>query len=240
MIDTSNGATVLKTLPSGHVVPYPEEFFDHDGMLFLKDYRLNGFPTDDQGQYAIDMPWDEYVEWLERYLSAADFELRPEQELLRQHYCHNQPSGIMIGTHCGMFEATSAFLVPVYDFPEDFDANPLVEGLAGRHDDDPYREYLDWINGVGEDPLTHEQFVLEDYGWYLNQQRELAEFARYWPNWCKSDGLVIMGATDSPTEPADAGWRVQLSLALKTIPDQDERIRFLNQFMDEYCDYLHK
>ena len=41
----------LKTLPNGYVVPYPDELIHHE-LLFLKDYRLAGFPGKETGRPA--------------------------------------------------------------------------------------------------------------------------------------------------------------------------------------------
>ena len=245
MLNLQNDTNCIKMLASGHLVTLSEDFYDHDRMLFVKDYRLNGYPMNDKGEYLVDLPWYQYAEWLEAYLYAAEIELRPDEEQLRRHYLCKPPSGNMIGTHCGLFEGIRPPMdVSLYGyiFPENFEDNPKFCGLETVCPDDPYNAYLEYMADVGDgiEPLTNEQFVLQEYGWHLINQMEQEEFDTYWPQFSKICGLTIMGVGGPYTEPADAGWRVQLSLALKTIPEKSERIRLIDEFMDGFCDYLHK
>lgn len=238
-----NDTNCIKTLASGHLVTLAEEFYDHNRMLFVKDYRLNGYPMNAKGELLVDLPWYQYAEWLEAYLYAAEIELRPDEEQLRRHYLSKPPSGIMIGTHCGLFEGIRAMQsCYAYIFPDDFEKYPQFNGLETVNSDDPYKMYLEYMEDVGdgEEPLTREQYVLQEYGWQLINQMEQEEFDVYWPQFSKISGLTIMGIGGPYTEPADAGWRVQLSLALKTIPAKTERVQLIDKFMDEFCNYLHK
>lgn len=57
---------VLKTLPNGYEIPYPNEL-THNELLFLKDYRLARFPGMETGRPA-DISYEDYVEWLTDYL----------------------------------------------------------------------------------------------------------------------------------------------------------------------------
>ena len=69
---------IIKTLKNGYQVPYPEEMIYRD-MVFLKDYRLNDYPRDEQGN-CRELPYDEYLDWLQNYLYSCNISLSDEQK----------------------------------------------------------------------------------------------------------------------------------------------------------------
>ena len=74
---------ILKTFPNGYEIPYPDELI-HNELFFLKDYRLARFPGKESGRPS-DISYEDYVEWLNAYLTTCDIALTEEQERIRDY-----------------------------------------------------------------------------------------------------------------------------------------------------------
>jgi hypothetical protein len=228
---------ILRVLNNGWEVPYPSEVIYRD-MLFLKDYRLNDFPRDSSGNFDNDIS---YEWWLQKYLYSCQINLTAEQrrifDILKNTNCLNC---LYLGWIAGFYENCHA-LHPVYEFPENFEDYPTLEGLKGIVDDDPYQDFLDGLNEDEESIPSRLEYVLEDYGYFLLKREEEKRFMEYWPGFVKIEPLHwITGSVPKNVEPTDAAWRIYLSFILKSIPNETERIKQLDEFFAEYGDALHK
>lgn len=73
---------IIKTLANGYVIPYPSDVVYEDTLL-LKDYRLNRFPMNKKGEPDMGISYEDYLEWLQRYLYEYKFELLENQMGIR-------------------------------------------------------------------------------------------------------------------------------------------------------------
>lgn len=229
---------ILKVLANGWEVPYPDEVI-YRGMLLLKDYRLNDYPENDANN---SMGYDSYVEWLQEYLVRCQIELTEEQCKVRDQISTDKSlDGLLLGDHAGFYESVQN-LYRAYDFPEDFEATLDIDHVAGIVYDDPYADYLELHKEDSEEPKPSRlEFILQDYGRLLLMKSEAAQFERYWPDFVKLEPMHWMfGMLETNLEPADSGWRVYLSLILKSRHAKADRIKELNRFFDEYADAIHK
>ncbi|MBW2097132.1 MAG: hypothetical protein JRI80_19940 [Deltaproteobacteria bacterium] len=229
---------VLKTLPNGYVVPYPEELV-HNGLLFLKDYRLNRYPGMETGRPA-DISYDDYVKWLADYLPNCDLSLIDEQKRVRDYITANAAGmGTMLGWIAGFYQSVGG-MHPFYQFPEDFDENPDIEALEKAMGGYSYEEVLDLID-EDEDIPDKLSFVLEDYGWFLTMKMDVDEFLKYWPGFIPLEPIHWMvGSVGLAVERPDYAWRTYLSMLLKSTGDKAARIEHLDRFFREYNDTIHK
>jgi len=234
----SDALKILKTLPNGYLVPYPDELIHHD-LLFLKDYRLTGFPGMETGRPA-NISYGDYVEWVADYLSTCDMALTEEQERIRAYITAGTDGmGITLGWIAGFYQNTGG-THPFYHFPEDFEANPDIEALKGAIYEDPYLELLDLLDEDDDKP-DKLSFVLEDYGWFLRMKMDEDEFRKYWPGFTTLEPIHWMAGSDGLfLEYPDCGWRVYLSMLLKATQDKSKRIEHLDKFFNEYRDAVHK
>lgn len=223
------------------VIPYPEELIYKD-MLLQKDYRLNCSPRNADGSYAYDQPFGEYLAWLDEYLYHCDLVLTEEQRRIECFIGCGGLSGLSLGIHAAQYESLSSSR-PEYEFPDDFESSLDMEGLQPIVSEDPFREYLEWLDEVDIDDYrpTKREFVAEDYGWFLEKRREEQDFRTCWPDFVKLSPIVWMFKVDvKNSELPDFGWRVHLSLILKKIPEKSKRLVELESFWDEYIDMINK
>ena len=234
----SDALKILKTLPNGYLVPYPDELIHHD-LLFLKDYRLTGFPGMETGRPA-EISYEDYVEWVADYLSTCDMALTEEQERIRAYITADPDGmGITLGWIAGFYQNTGG-THPFYYFPENFEENPDIEALKGAIYEDPYLELLDLLNEDDDKP-DKLSFVLEDYGWFLRMKMDEDECRTYWPGFTPLEPIHWMAGSDGLfLEHPDYGWRLYLSILLKATRDKSKRIEHLDKFFNEYRDAVHK
>lgn len=139
---TMPACPIIKVLPHKLEVPYPE-YLVYGDMLFLKDYRLNAFPKDTQGNFDEDAP---YETWLIDYLCSVDIELTHEQRIIAEYIRTNTDfNASRLGDLAGFYENYSA-RHPYYDYPEDFEETFDLDRLESIFDN-PCQDYL----GRGED-----------------------------------------------------------------------------------------
>ena len=229
---------ILKRLPNGYIIPYPDELIHHD-LLFLKDYRINRYPGMEAGRPA-DISYEDYVEWLAAYLLTCDITLTKEQERIRDYITSDtEGMGITLGWISAFYQSIGG-THPFYHFPEDFEETPDIEAVKGAIYEDPYLELLDLLDDDDDKP-DKLAFILEDYGWFLMMKTDLDEFRKYWPGFIPLEPIHWMAGSDGPfLEYPDYGWRVYLSILLKSTPNKVNRIEHIDKFFREYNSTIQK
>ena len=229
---------ILKILLNGYEIPHPDELIHHD-LLFLKDYRLARFPGEETGR-PTDISYEDYVEWLDDYLTTCEIALTEEQERIRNYIAADPDGmGITLGWIAGFYQNNGG-THPFYQFPENFEENPDIESLKGDIYEDPYLELLDLLDEDDDRP-DKLSFVLEDYGWFLRMKMDEDELRTYWPGFIPLEPIHWMAnSMGLSVERPNYGWRAYLSILLKATPNKSKRIEYLDNFFDEYGDAVHK
>jgi hypothetical protein len=225
---------IMKVLKNGTVIRYPEETYS-EGIIWEKDYRLNGFPRLNQGGYDLSQSYEEYLDWLQNYLYSADVDLDDEEFRLSQQIANDEKDlnyGSGLGVSAGFYDHFG----PELEYPPDTEESFAFATIAS-FGQNPDALTADRLNG-----LSVEDFILRDYARQLIRTRESRDFDEYWPDferyplhgpWCQfPDG--------KPIEPCDAGWRVHLSIYLKKFSEKTRRIKELDDFMTEFADNFRK
>jgi hypothetical protein len=228
---------ILKVLPNGWQVPYPEEAFYSDDLLLLKDYRLNACPGNAGDE---PLPYDDYLEWLQDYLYRCKIDLTDQQNWVPEKIAADPYfSCASIGWHGGFYESIIS-RYPCYDFPENFEETRDIDHLKGIVCDDPYAEFLTG-HAYDDPPPDRLEFILREYGGLLLRKKDEEQFQKYWPGFVSLEPLHWMfGMAEDQLEPADSAWRIYLSLVLKKIKSKKARIKELDRFFNEYADIIHK
>ena len=213
-------------------------------MVALKDYRLNGYPKDEEGG-SVALPYADYLEWLADYLYEVGARLSPEQDAMFSRFKGGEPCNAMvgIGMDAGMHDNLSR-QHPCYAYPPDFEKDFDVERAVPL---DPYFSYEEYYDDEMKEELSKEEYIREDYEWYIELREEKKGFQKYWPGFVHGgDALPAFlrymddAVCDGRTEPPDAGWRVLLSAVLKDIKEKGKRSDLLQRFFVGYFEYLSK
>ncbi len=231
----------MKRMAGSLEIPWPEPITDR-GFVFPKDYRMNAFPRTPFGLPWYDTPDSEYFSWLAEYLPANLPQFNAEQHRLSMQLEHyDRLSGFWIGDRAGWYESEAAER-PIHEFPDDFACIGNIDGvqiIQGRY---TYADYAKWERGFigpGGRIMTPEEFILEDFGWSLVQEREQREFAAYWPDFVKFDGFnFALSLSSFQHEPPDAGWRVYLGMVLQRIQGKVSRIKEIENFYYAWHDHI--
>lgn len=237
------GRKLMLTIGHGHEVPWPEPLTNGD-CVWPKDYRMNDFPKNPAGEIRYDIPDDEYFAWLADYLPANLPPLTAaQQQIFDSRQEHKRLSGFWIGNTAGWHDSEAAWCCN-YEFPADFRQSGDLSAVTGRENAYTYQDYAESnadILDPGERLMTPEELILDEFGWHLVLENENKQFARYWPEFRKLDGVdIVLGVNSIYSEPADAGWRVYLGLVLKQLTNKDDRIKELKAFYHEWQDMVSK
>jgi hypothetical protein len=85
--------------------------------------------------------------------------------------------------------------------------------------------------------MTKEEFILDEFGWYLTMKEEGHQFSMYWPAFRKTDGFnAVFMSTSVYDEPPDAGWRIYLGMVLLRLKDKALQIKKLEDFYHYWCE----
>jgi hypothetical protein len=223
-------------------VPYPEEI--DDGLVIRKDYRMNGFPRDQEGKPWYEISDEDYFHWLADYLPDNLPQLTREQEEVRLAWSSDKViSPLLLGSRAGWYDS-NCLLRPYCDFPVDFFASANFSQVGLMDGGYSYEDYKEWVEDVDlpEIPLMSEkEYILVDYCWHLILREEQKQFQELWPGFSKRDGLSGILKIDSlHNEPPDAGWRIYLGLVLQKLGNKEERIKALREFYQEWQYILSK
>ncbi|MCD6429838.1 MAG: hypothetical protein J7L57_01275 [Deltaproteobacteria bacterium] len=234
---------LMLTIGCDHEVPWPETLSDGD-FAWPKDYRMNDFPKTPEGEIWYDAPDDEYFSWLADYLPANLPPLTEEQQnFFDNRNKHKHLSGFWIGWHAGWHDSESTCRLN-YEFPVDFQQSGNMSAVTGREDAYTYQDYAESNADIlepRERQMTPEEFILEDFGWHLVLEEEKKQFDHYWLEFGKLDGInIVLGISSVYNEPADAGWRVYLGMALQLITIKSDRIKEIKAFYHEWKDMVSK
>jgi len=229
---------VLKVLPNGWQVSYPEEAFYGDSLLLLKDNRLNGCPGEARD---LALPYEDYLEWLQDYLFRCEIILSAGQSRVPESIDGNpQFECASLGWHAGFYESMIS-RYPEYDFPDNFENEPDIDHLQGIVYKDPYAEFPACRHSKDGPPPGRLEYIFRDYGDLFLKKKDDEQFRRYWPGFVKLEPLHWMfGRAEDHLESADTGWRVYLSLILKKKENRTDRIAAQDRFFVEYADIIHK
>ncbi len=232
---------LLLTVGCGHEVPWPETLSDGD-FVWPKDFRMNDFPGTPEGDICYDIPDDQYFSWLADYLPANLPPLTKEQQnLSHNRNQHKHLSGFRLGLHAGWHEVEAASR-PNYEYPVDFQSSGDIAAVTSHAAGSTYQDYAEAYVDIldpGERLMTPAELILAEFGWHSVMEDEKKQFARYWPEFRKLDGIdVVLGVSSTRSEPADAGWRVYLGLTLQPITDKNDRIKELKVFYHEWQDMI--
>ena len=231
---------ILKqTIAGGRKVLRPEPLTD-PGYVFPKDYRMNAYPRTPEGRIWYDIPGDDYFSWLADYLPNNLPGFTPEQQKIADNLDnYSKLDGFWLGGRGGWYEGEAASRLN-YELPCDFvDPGDLTTAMlqAGGY---IYEDYVDAYQDIVDDDerlMTKEEFILDEFGWYLTLKKEGHQFSMYWPDFRKTDGFnVVFMSTSVYDEPPDAGWRIYLGMVLQRIKDKALQIKKLEDFYHYWCE----
>jgi len=240
-----SGIPALSFLESNAPRQVPRECrAEVDIMAALKDYRLNGYPKNEEGENAA-LPYADYLEWLADYLYEADAQLSAEQEKMFSRFLGDEPSTAMvgIGMDAGLHD-NLARCHPCYEYPPDFEKEFDVERAVPL---DPYFSYEEYYDEEMKEEISKEEYIRDDYEWHIELQEEKMGLQKHWPGFTHGSDEIFsfLRSTDDTvcdgrTEPPDAGWRVLLAAVLNDVAGKDRRVDLLHRFFIGYFEYFNK
>jgi hypothetical protein len=207
---------------------------------------MNAFPETDDGQPWFDIPDEIYFDWFADYLPTHLPELSIDQKQFYDSFDEVDPlTGFLIGDRAGWYESQGT-MMPNFAFPSDFCEKPDFDAVKLLDGGFSYENYVDEqisadVLEPGERLMTCEEYILDDFAWYLILEEEKKQFSHYWPNFMKRDAFNIIFVMDTlHHEPPDAGWRVYLAMVLQNIDDKACRLKEIQDFYRYWHEIISK